>query len=140
MIAGLNAVEVITIFGEDFQATRAFYSDVFGLPIVFEDANSAVFRFDNLMLNVLRASEAPELIAPAPVGTREAGARIMPTIRVADVDATCAGLMRHGVVLLNGPVDRPWGRRTAAFRDPASNVSEIAQMSSRALGWRIDTS
>jgi uncharacterized glyoxalase superfamily protein PhnB len=32
------------------------------------------------------------------------------------------------VALLNGPIDRPWGRRTAAFADPAGNVWEIAQI------------
>jgi len=34
----------------------------------------------------------------------------------------------HGVTLLNGPVDRPWGRRTAAFADPSGNVWEVAQI------------
>ena len=126
MIKGSHAVEVITIFTEDLPATRAFYSDVFGLPLVFQDAVSAVFQFDSLLLNVLRVSEA--LVEPVPVGATGAGARYMPTIRVPDADETCAELARHGVALLNGPIDRPWGRRTAAFRDPAGNVWEIAQV------------
>jgi uncharacterized glyoxalase superfamily protein PhnB len=29
--------------------------------------------------------------------------------------------------LLNGPIDRPWGRRTAAFADPAGHLWEVAQ-------------
>jgi catechol 2,3-dioxygenase-like lactoylglutathione lyase family enzyme len=132
LIKGLHAVEVITIFTEDLPATKAFYSDVFGLPLVFEDAVSAVFKFDNLLLNVLRVSEAPKLVEPAPLGATGAGARYMATIRVADADETCAELTRHGVALLNGPIDRPWGRRTAAFRDPAGNVWEIAQVLPRA--------
>jgi lactoylglutathione lyase len=53
--------------------------------------------------------------------------RVLLTIKVADVDAVCAALKSHGVPLLNGPVDRPWGRRTAAFADPAGHVWEIAQ-------------
>jgi lactoylglutathione lyase len=128
LITGLHAIEVITIFTEDLPATKAFYGEMFGLPLVFEDAASAVFKFDNLLLNVLRVSEAPKLVEPAPVGAAGAGARYMPTIRVADVDETCSELARHGVALLNGPIDRPWGRRTAAFRDPAGNVWEIAQV------------
>jgi uncharacterized glyoxalase superfamily protein PhnB len=47
---------------------------------------------------------------------------------VPDADETCAELARHGVALLNGPIDRAWGRRTAAFRDPAGSVWEIAQV------------
>jgi lactoylglutathione lyase len=37
-------------------------------------------------------------------------------------------LQEQGVTLRNGPVDRPWGRRTAAFTDPPGNVWEIAQL------------
>jgi uncharacterized glyoxalase superfamily protein PhnB len=48
------------------------------------------------------------------------------TINVDDVDAVCAELARRGVTLLNGPVDRPWGVRTAAFRDPDGHAWEIA--------------
>ncbi len=128
MIDALNLIEVITIFAEDLPATKAFYNDVFGLPLVFADAVSAVFKFDNLLLNVLLVSEAPKLVEPAPVAAAGAGVRCMPTIRVANADETCAELARLGVALLNGPTDRPWGRRTAAFSDPAGNVWEIAQI------------
>ena len=31
-----------------------------------------------------------------------------------------------GVELLNGPMDRPWGIRTASFKDPAGHIWEIA--------------
>jgi catechol 2,3-dioxygenase-like lactoylglutathione lyase family enzyme len=127
LIKGLQAIEVITIFTEDLMATKAFYSGVFGLPLVFEDVVSAVFKFDNLLLNVLGVSEAPKLVEPAAVGTAGAAVRYMPTIKAANADDTCAELARHGVALLNGPINRPWGRRTAAFRDPAGNVWEIAQ-------------
>ena len=48
------------------------------------------------------------------------------TIRVDDGDATCAMLVARGVQLLNGPVDRPWGIRTAAFVDPAGHIWEVA--------------
>jgi catechol 2,3-dioxygenase-like lactoylglutathione lyase family enzyme len=123
----LQTIEVITIFAEDLVATKAFYVDVFELPVVFEDPVSVVLRFHNLMLNVLLASEAPSLVEPMPVGAPGAGVRYMPTIRVDDADAVCADLARRGVALLNGPINRPWGRRTAAFQDPAGNVWEIAQ-------------
>jgi catechol 2,3-dioxygenase-like lactoylglutathione lyase family enzyme len=63
----LQEIEVLTIFTEDLPATKAFYSDVFGLPVVFDDAVSAVFKFNNLLLNVLLVSEAPKLVEPAPV-------------------------------------------------------------------------
>jgi catechol 2,3-dioxygenase-like lactoylglutathione lyase family enzyme len=77
------------------------------------------------MLNLVTIDEEPLLIgagaAPAP------GGRVLYTIRVDDAEATAAELQAHGVTLLNGPIDRPWGRRTAAFADPAGNLWEIAQ-------------
>jgi uncharacterized glyoxalase superfamily protein PhnB len=46
---------------------------------------------------------------------------------VDDVDAMCAELAERGVKLLNGPMDRPWGVRTASFMDPAGHIWEIAR-------------
>jgi catechol 2,3-dioxygenase-like lactoylglutathione lyase family enzyme len=122
--AGISA---ITLFAEDLPTTRRFYEEVFGLPVVFEDEASAVFNFGNTLINVLKATEAPELIDPAPVAPQDAGSRLQFTIEVDDVDAMCAELGRRGVELLNGPIDRPWGVRTASFRDPAGHIWEIAK-------------
>jgi catechol 2,3-dioxygenase-like lactoylglutathione lyase family enzyme len=122
-----GAISAITLFVEDLPATKQFYQDVFGLPVFFEDDNSAVFRFPNTLINLLAVGEAPELIAPAAVAPPDAGSRLQLTIEVDDVDAVCAALAVRGVELLNGPIDRPWGIRTAAFRDPAGHVWEIAK-------------
>lgn len=121
-----GTIFALTLFTEDLGATKQFYREVFGLPITFEDDNSAVFNFGNTLINLLRIDAAPELIAPAPVAPPEAGARMQLTIRVDDVDALCAELARRGVALLNGPLDRPWGARTATFRDPGGHIWEIA--------------
>ena len=48
------------------------------------------------------------------------------TLEVEDVDAMCAELATRGVTLLNGPIDRPWGIRTASFMDPGGHIWEIA--------------
>ena len=120
-------IEAITLFAEDLDATKRFYVEVFGLPIHFEDDASAVFKFGNTLINLLTVGEAPELIAPAAVASPDSGARFQFTLGVEDVDAMCEELKRRGVELLNGPIDRPWGIRTAAFRDPAGHVWEIAK-------------
>ena len=120
-----KGIGAITLFAEDLEATKAFYERVFDLPVHFEDPHSAVFRFGDLLVNLLSIDEAPELIGPARVAAPEAGARMQLTIEVDDVDAICAKLTARGVELLNGPMDRPWGIRTAAFQDPAGNVWEI---------------
>jgi len=120
-------ISAITLFVEDLGATKAFYREVFGLPITFEDDDSAVFSFGNTLINLLRTSAAGELIEPAAVATPEAGSRFQFTINVDDVDAMYAELAARGVTLLNGPMDRPWGVRTASFRDPGGHIWEIAK-------------
>ena len=127
MSEALKGVGAITLFVEDLAAAKAFYRDVFGLTALVEDDDAVAFGFGGTILNVLRAQAAGELVEQAAVGSAEAGARSMLTVWVDDADATVAELTGHGVTLLNGPVDRPWGQRTAAFADPAGHVWEIAQ-------------
>lgn len=121
-----GSITAITLFVEDLAATKQFYLDAFGLPIAYEDDNSAVFTFGNTMINLLKTTEAKQLIEPAAVASRESGSRLQLTITVDDVDATCARLAASGVAMLNGPMDRPWGIRTASFADPAGHIWEIA--------------
>jgi len=123
----LKSVDFITLFVEDLEQSKTFYQEVFGLPLAFEDQSSAVFRFANAGINLLKVDAARELIEPASVASREAGSRLVFTIGVDDVDAVCAELAERGVVLLNGPMNRPWGIRTASFSDPAGQIWEIAQ-------------
>ncbi|MFC4591185.1 VOC family protein [Sphaerisporangium corydalis] len=128
MIKALNEVEVITLFVEDLAAAQAFYTGVFGLEVVYQDDASAIVRLGPIMINLLRREQAPGLVEPATVASSGSGVRALFTIRVTDVDGVCAELERHGVHLLNGPADRPWGRRTAAFADLDGNVWEVAQI------------
>ena len=129
-----KSVDFITLFVGDLDRSKTFYQEVFGLPLIFEDENSAVFRFANTGINLLRTEAAEDLIRPGAVARQDAGARLVFTIAVDDVDEVCAELAGHGVELLNGPVDRPWGRRTASFTDPGGHIWEIAEDLSRADG------
>ena len=121
-----GGIEAITLFMDDLEAAKSFYQQVFELPVVYEDENSAVFRFGETLLNLLRSSEAAGLVAPASVAPAESGVRFQFTLGVEDVDARCDELKSRGVELLNGPMDRPWGIRTASFRDPGGHIWEIA--------------
>jgi len=126
-MSALRSVGAITLFVEDPQRSKAFYEGVFGVPVIYEDEDAATFRFENTIVNLLKAPAAHELIAPAVVAGPETGARFQLTIWVDDADAACAELARRGVDLLNGPMNRDWGVRTAAFADPDGHVWEIAQ-------------
>ncbi len=122
-----GALFAVTLFVEDLEAAKLFYKTAFGLPVAYEDGASAVFTFERTMINLLKIASADELVAPARVAPRAAGSRMVFTLQVDDVDAKCAELMARGVALLNGPMDRPWGIRTASFADPAGHIWEIAK-------------
>lgn len=127
MTMSLKSVGAITLFVDDVQRSKSWYESVFALPLVFQDDDSAAFKFDNLILNLLRIPAAHELIAPAVVADRQAGSYSQLTIWVDDADTVCAELEQRGVVLLNGPMNREWGQRTACFADPDGHLWEIAQ-------------
>lgn len=116
----------VTIFAEDLAAMGEFYDRVFELPRIFEGDTSIVYKFDQTMINIIDIGGAPELIEPASVAGPGTGARSMFTVQVDDVDALYEKLVAKGVEFLNGPMDRPWGPRTAAFADPAGHMWEIA--------------
>lgn len=127
MSGELTSVGAITLFVEDPQRSKMFYEEVFGAPAIYEDESSVAFRFDNLIVNLLARPAAQELIEPGKVGKAVDGARFQLTIWVDDADAICEQLATPGVKLLNGPMNRAWGMRTASFTDPDGHIWEVAQ-------------
>jgi len=127
MSTPLAAVGAITLFVDDPRQAKAFYERVFDVSLVFEDDDSAAFAFEGTIVNLLALPAAHDLVAPGLVAGREHGSRCQLTIWVEDADEVCAHLATRGVTLLNGPLDREWGVRTACFADPDGHVWEIAQ-------------
>jgi len=120
-------MSAITFFVEDLEVIKQFYAKVVRLPLLFEDNDAAMFKIGTTSIKLLKTMAAEALYAPAPVAGHAAGYRFVVTLPVDDVDAMCTELATRGVELLNGPVDRPWGVRTASFSDPAGNIWEIAK-------------
>ncbi len=115
-----------TLFIADLARTKEFYSKAFEKSPVYEDANSVVFQFGESLINLLVETEATGLISPAKVATQESGSRAQMTVQVEDVDAHVARLHSLGIDLVNGPMDRPWGIRTALISDPDGHLWEFA--------------
>ena len=126
MGASLTSVGAITLFVEDRERAKSFYERVFELVPIFEDENAAAFQFENMIVNLLATPAAHELIEPAAVAGADGGSRFQLTIWVDDADAVSAELAARGVTLLNGPMDREWGMRTACFADPDGHIWEVA--------------
>jgi lactoylglutathione lyase len=126
MSESLKSVGAITMFIDDTQRSKAFYEQVFGAKAIYEDEDAVAFQFENIVVNLLRLPAAHELIAPALVGDADVPRRFQLTVGVQDTDAVCEQLAARGVELLNGPIDREWGMRTAAFTDPDGHIWEVA--------------
>jgi lactoylglutathione lyase len=122
-----QSVFAITLVVEDLDVAREFYGRAFELREHYYSGDSAVYRVGDLLINLLEVDKGPGLLDPVPVAPPESGVRMQLTVPVDDVDVVAAGLVARGVELLRGPEDRPWGPRTASFRDPAGHVWEIAQ-------------
>ena len=101
-----GGITAITLFVEDVEEAKRFYTNVFEVPVVFEDENSAVFQFGTTLINLLISSQGPELIGPAAVGGPDVPARAQFTLTVDDVDARAAELVARGATLDQRP-DRP---------------------------------
>jgi catechol 2,3-dioxygenase-like lactoylglutathione lyase family enzyme len=118
-------IGAITLFVPDLDRATEFYEEAFGLPANGIGADTAMFRFKNVVVFLHQAATAqvpvPEVLAEASKGAGQFA------IIVEDVDAVGAELTARGVEVITGPADRPWGMRTVTFADPGGHIWEIAQ-------------
>lgn len=126
-LTGTEGLGALTVFVDDLAAEADFCQQVLGLAVITSDEQSVLFTLGDTALNLLAVQHADELVTPAPTAAVTGAAQMLLTLWVPDVDAVCDQLRQRGVRLLNGPVDRSWGKRTAAFASPAGLVWEVAQ-------------
>ena len=117
----------ITLFIADAQVTENFYTQIFEKQPIFKDENSVVYDFNGLLINLLIEEEAPDLIGPAHLATKDVGHRFQLTIPVTNLDQRVETLKVQGVQFINGPMDRSWGIRTALFSDPDGHLWELSE-------------
>ena len=89
-------IQAITWFVVDPKSASEFYRRVCGMPVLFSDNDSAVFKFRDPLVDSLRSEAAGELIHPAKVANAAGGARFVFPVHVEDVDTMCAELARRG--------------------------------------------
>ena len=119
----LKSINVITLFVEDEQRSKEFYEQLFDVTGVDQGHRTIIFEMDNLFLRLLNRDEAEsEMLGQVPLAEPGSGARVQLAMFVDDADALCAELTERGVPIAYGPVDRPWGVRSAGFRDPDGHL------------------
>ncbi len=127
MTASTSALGPPVLFVEDLARSKAFYANVLGLSLAFEDDSSAGMTIGDLMVLLVTVDSGVELLEEH-VGTPR-GLRTTNVFNlfVDDVDRWYSRLSDQGVEFLVAPKDRAWGRRTAHLRDPDGFVWEISQ-------------
>ena len=123
----LNNLTATVLFVQDVKKCRAFYEDIFGWNVLFEDDHSAAYRLEGGHdFVLLHTSAAAEQIGEENLTFDHGlGHRMMLCLGVDNVDETCDDLVAKGVKLLKPPKSQHWGRRTAYFADPEGNIWEL---------------
>ena len=119
-------IGAINLIVGDLERSKAFYREVFRLPLQHEDEDTAMFRFEDTYVFLQRGTAHQD--GPSgdvlSLGQKGVGQFVM---FVEDVDAVRAELDQGEVAILSGPADRDWGMRTLTFADPGGYTWGIAQ-------------
>lgn len=126
-----SAPDYLILIVENLNRSIEFYSGILGLELSHRTEGYAQFRTGGTRLalytrEAMSVTLGLDLYPPKPVSPGfEIG------FKVENVDAAFSELANRGVPVQMTPTDRPWGQRTAYFRDPDGHLIEIAQDISR---------
>jgi catechol 2,3-dioxygenase-like lactoylglutathione lyase family enzyme len=119
-------IAAINLIVGDLERSKAFYCEVFGLPLQHEDEDTAMFRFKDTYVFLQRGQADQDGPVPDVLDLAQKGVGQLAII-VEDADAVHAELDQRRVTVISGPADRDWGMRTLTFADPGGHTWEIAQ-------------
>ncbi len=124
-------IGAINLIVGDLERAKAFYQDVFRLPLTHEDEESAMFRLGDTYFFLQRGTTHQDRPSDDALSLAQKGVGQF-VIFVEDVDAVRAELDEGEVSVISGPADREWGMRTLTLADPAGYTWEITQELPRA--------
>ena len=119
-------IGAINLIVRDLERSKAFYRDVFGLPLQHEDEATAMFRFGDTYFFLQRGEAHQDGPSGDALTLAQKGVGQF-VIFVDDVDAVRTELVKAQVATISGPADRDWGMRTLTLADPGGYTWEITQ-------------
>lgn len=111
----LSKLSYLTLWAVQFDQAKKLYKDTLGLPVAEENENFIMFDTKGSRLAFHRLTKAPPL----------SRSTIEVHLEVHDVDEVYSSLKSRGVKFVDPPTNRPWGTRSASFKDPEGYVVEI---------------
>lgn len=119
-------IGAVNLIVGDLERSKAFYRDVFGLPVQFEDEGAVMFRLGETYFFLQRGTDHQDRPSTDALRMAQTGVGQF-VIFVDDVDAVRAELDQAQVATISGPADRDWGMRTLTLADPGGYTWEITQ-------------
>lgn len=117
---------------ENYLACKAFYRDVLGLPVKFEDDKDEYVEFATGPTSITlfnRQKLTDFIIREKDLNYDIHSARIVLSFQVQDIREAIYSLQKHQVEILNPPTDYPdRGFVSACFRDPDGNLIELEEI------------
>ena len=130
-----KAIELVTLHSNNFLSMKAFFLDVIGLDIRFEQAEFVAFNSTPLNFAVAsRSSMFDTLNDDGFRGQRGSGSAIGLGFYFdtdAKVDAAYANLLKKGGRGIAVPKRMPWGEYIGFFADPDGNIHEFVSREKR---------
>lgn len=119
-------IGAVNLIVGDVERSKAFYRDVFGLPVQHEDQETAMSRFADTYVFLQRGAAHQDRPSADALSLAQKGVGQF-VIFVDDVDAVHAELEQAHVATVSGPAERDWGMRTLTLADPSGYTWEITQ-------------
>jgi len=117
MLRKFNSIQLLV---RDVEASVAFYADVIGMQINYEEPHFAILSVDDFRIMLHTDPETLDSREPQEAEDLHRRKCVGATIQfeVEDVDAYYVNLLEQGVTVLTEPTDQPWGWRDLSVTDP----------------------
>ncbi len=111
----MSKLSYVTLWAVHFDEVKALYKGTLGLPVTQENENFVMFDTKGSQLAFHRLTKGPPL----------SRSTVEVHFEVNDVDEVYSSLKSKGLKFEEPPANRPWGTRSAGFKDPEGYVVEI---------------
>jgi catechol 2,3-dioxygenase-like lactoylglutathione lyase family enzyme len=119
-------ISLITIWTDNIEKMKAFYSNVLGFRIKSDLGKYVEFENEGVRFSVCeRAIMLDHSKEYEKKASGQSFELAFPCDGPEDVDKSYEKLISMGALSVKEPTDMPWNQRTALFSDPDGNIHEI---------------
>ncbi len=119
-------ISLVTIWTNNIEEMKRFYSDVLGFSIIVDLGSFIRFENEGVRFAICERKVMYQYSNEyKKTGSGQTFELAFPCSDASDVDASYKQLIAKGAKPVHEPQDMPWDQRTALFADPDGNIHEI---------------